>query len=99
MGMLTDYIMPVAAVICAVACYVAKTAIASERFDRFVPLVSALLGLAVVLWACGGPTPEGVAQGLVSGLAATGMYELVKNFVRLAGEGRYYIDDEDLKGE
>ena len=86
MEIFTQYIMPVAAVICAVVCYIAKTAINSERFDRFIPLCSAILGLAIVAWASGGFTPEIVAQGLVSGLAATGMYELVKQFVRMAGE-------------
>lgn len=85
MEMFTQYLMPVAAVICAVVCYVAKTAISSERFDRFIPLCSAVLGLAIVAWASGGFSPEIVAQGLVSGLAATGMYELVKQFVKMAG--------------
>ena len=86
MEIFMQYLMPVAAVICAVVCYVAKTAIGSERFDRFIPLCSAVLGLIIVAWASGGFTPEIVAQGLVSGLAATGMYELVKQFVKMAGQ-------------
>ena len=89
MEIFMQYLMPVAAVICAVVCYVAKSAIGSERFDRFIPLCSAVLGLIIVAWASGGFTPETVAQGLVSGLAATGMYELVKQFVKMAGQ----IDD------
>ena len=86
MEIFMQYLMPVAAVICAVVCYVAKTAIGSERFDRFIPLCSAILGLIIVAWASGGFTPEIVAQGLVSGLAATGMYELVKQFIKMAGQ-------------
>jgi len=86
MEIFMQYLMPVAAVICAVVCYVAKTAIGSERFDRFIPLCSAILGLVIVAWASGGFTPEIVAQGLVSGLAATGMYELVKQFIKIAGQ-------------
>jgi len=86
MEIFAQYLIPVAAVICAVVCYVAKTAIGSERFDRFIPLCSAILGLVIVAWASGGFTPEIVAQGLVSGLAATGMYELVKQFIKIAGQ-------------
>lgn len=87
MDIFVQYIMPVAAVICAVVCYIAKTAIGNEQFDRFIPLCSAILGLVIVVWANGAITPEIVAQGLVSGLAATGMYELVKQFVKMAGKG------------
>ena len=87
MEIFMQYLMPVAAVICAVVCYVAKTAIGSERFDRFIPLCSAILGLIIVAWASCGFTPETVAQGLVSGLAATGTYELVKQFIKMAGQG------------
>lgn len=92
MEIFTQYIMPVAAVICAVVCYIAKTAINSERFDRFIPLCSAILGLIIVAWASQGFTPEIVAQGLVSGLAATGMYELVKQLTKLG------IDPERAEG-
>lgn len=94
MEIFTQYLMPVAAVICAVVCYIAKTAINSERFDRFIPLCSAILGLLIVMWATWSVTPETVAQGLVSGLAATGMYELVKQFVKMAGKG---AEDGELR--
>ncbi len=88
MELFQQFIMPTATVICAVAFFVLKTAINRESFDRFIPLCSAILGLVIVAWASQGFTPEIVAQGLVSGLAATGCYELIKNFIRLAGEGK-----------
>lgn len=86
MDIFAQYIMPVAAVICACVCYILKTVISNEKFDKFIPLCSAVLGLIIVAWAMQSITPEIVAQGLVSGLAATGMYELIKNFIRMAGE-------------
>ena len=88
MEIFVQFIMPVATVICAVVCFIVKQAAQSERLDRFIPLISAVLGLLIVMWANHAVTPEIVAQGLVSGLAATGMYELVKQFVKLAGEGK-----------
>lgn len=87
MDMFLQFIMPVATVICAVICFIIKQAAQSEKLDRFIPLISAILGLVIVAWANHGFTPEIVAQGLVSGLAATGMYELVKQFVKMAGSG------------
>lgn len=85
MDIFAGYIMPVAMVICAVVCYILKNAVKSEKLDRFIPLISAVLGLLIVMWATWSISPEIVAQGLVSGLAATGMYELVKQFVKMAG--------------
>jgi len=88
MDMFLQYIAPVAMVICAVVCFIVKQAAQSEKLDRFIPLISAVLGLVIVAWANHAVSPEIVAQGLVSGLAATGCYELVKQFVQLAGEGK-----------
>lgn len=104
MDIFAPYIMPVAMVICAIVCYILKNLVQTEKFDRFIPLISAIIGLIIVVWTTLSFTPETVAQGLVSGLAATGMYELVKQFTKMQfgaanTDDKYYISDEELSND
>lgn len=55
--------------------YVVKNAIPSTEVNRFIPFICAGVGVAIVCWTNGAIDAESVVAGLVSGLAATGVYE------------------------
>ena len=48
--------------------------------NRFIPLICAVVGVGVNVWMNLGITPRIFVEGMVSGIAATGMFELVRNF-------------------
>ncbi len=83
-GILNGYFNIVVVIICACIGYVLKNAF--PKFDnRFIPLASAVLGIALTAWGNWGFSLEILATGLVSGLAATGLYEAVKNMINKFG--------------
>lgn len=61
--------------------FIIKNVVPSDYINRFIPLISALVGVLVVLWTYGTLTPEYLLSGLVSGLAATGLYEAVNQLI------------------
>lgn len=80
LSIVSQYLDIVVVIICACVGFVLKNAITA--FDnRFIPLASAVLGVALNAWANWGFSPEILATGLVSGLAATGLYEVVRNLI------------------
>lgn len=85
------YIMPVALVVALAVGFVLK-AVWPGTFNRYLPLISAVIGLGVCCWASAGVSPDIVAQGLISGLAATGMYELFSQFLKGPVEPSEYRD-------
>ena len=57
---------------------VIKTAIQSESFNRFAPLVSLIIGVGIARIAMGF-YPEALMYGIVVGLSASGLYSGVKS--------------------
>ena len=49
--------------------------------NRFIPLICAVIGLGVNIWVNLSFSPEILVTGLVSGVAATGMFEMVRNLI------------------
>lgn len=49
--------------------------------NRFIPLICGIIGLGVNIWINLSFTPEVLVTGLVSGVAATGMFEMVRNLI------------------
>lgn len=49
--------------------------------NRFIPLICAIIGLGVNIWVNMSFSPEILVTGLVSGVAATGMFEMVRNLI------------------
>lgn len=49
--------------------------------NRYIPVICGIIGLAVNLWINMAITPDIVVSGLVSGVAATGMFEMVRNLI------------------
>lgn len=68
--------------ICLCFGYVLKHVVPSEGVNRFIPLIMAVLGVAVNVWINGFSfTPEILLGGMASGLASTGMHQLFAQFI------------------
>lgn len=81
MEVLTQYLDIVIVVICAAVGFVIKNAV-PKIDNRFIPMISAVLGVVIGMWSHNWSfTPEILVMGLVSGLAATGCYELIRNLI------------------
>ncbi|MGM9544161.1 MAG: phage holin family protein [Romboutsia timonensis] len=50
--------------------------------NKYIPLIMALLGIAINIWVAGTFTPEILLGGMFSGLSSTGCYEAFKNLTR-----------------
>lgn len=91
-SVLTDFTSVVTLVICLVLGFVIKYSFKNKKLNQFIPLISAIVGVLVYAWTVGGLTPDGLAIGLVSGLAATGLYEAVRDMLNLSYES---LDNEE----
>jgi hypothetical protein len=82
MEVLNDYVVVLVLVVCLCVGFIIKQIVNNKVLNRFIPLIVGVLGIVVNLWIGGWAlTPEAVAGGLVSGLASTGMYEMLRNFI------------------
>ena len=83
MEFLNNYILLVVVGICLCVGYILKELIPGKGINRFIPLIMGVLGTLVSIWLAGWTvTPETVLEGLISGLASTGMYELFTQFLK-----------------
>lgn len=88
MEFLKDYIVLLVVGICLCIGYVIKNIVPTDKVNKFIPLIVAVLGVLLNVWVNGFAfTPEILLGGLVSGLASTGLYELFKNFIEKIGKG------------
>ena len=82
-----DYFVLLIIGICMCIGFVIKNLVPSDKINKFIPLIMALLGVIINAWVNGFAfTPEILLGGLVSGLASTGTYEFIKNIIRLTKE-------------
>ena len=82
MEFLNDYLVPMVVGICLCVGYVIKHFIPSDKINKFIPLIMAVLGVGVNWWVNGFAfSPEVLLVGLASGLASTGMHQAFKIFV------------------
>lgn len=49
--------------------------------NKYIPLICGVIGLVINIWINWSFSPEILVSGLVSGVAATGMFELVRNLI------------------
>ena len=82
MEFLNNYIVLVVVAICLCVGYVLKNIITTKKVNKFIPLIMAVLGIALNVWINLAVTPEILLGGMVSGLASTGMYEAFKQFIK-----------------
>ena len=81
MDFLNDYMVILVLVVCLCVGYIIKQIIDNKTVNRFIPLIVGIVGVLMNIWLSGALTPTVIAGGLVSGLASTGMYEMLRNFI------------------
>lgn len=81
MEFLNDYLVLVVVGICLCVGFVLKHLVPTEKVDKFIPLIVALLGVGLNIWVNRAFTPEILLGGMFSGLASTGMHQLFKQFI------------------
>ena len=79
---LNEFTVLIVVGICLCVGYVLKNIITTDQINKFIPLIMALLGLALNIWINLAFTPEVVLGGFVSGLASTGLYEAFHQFIK-----------------
>lgn len=87
LSFLTNYAVPVIVGICLCVGFVIKNAITSDKINKFIPLIMAVIGLVLSMWIANWTvTPDVILEGLFSGLASTGLYEAFRNIIELIGK-------------
>lgn len=82
MEFLNDYLVLIVVGICLCVGYVLKHVVPSEKVNRFIPLIMAVLGVVCNVWLNAFTfTPEILLGGMISGLASTGMHQLFRQFI------------------
>ncbi len=82
MEFLNDYIAVIALVAALCVGYVVKNVIPNKEINRFVPAICALTGVIILLWDAGWvATPQLVVAGMMSGIAASGLYDQFKMII------------------
>ena len=82
MDFLTDYSVPVIVGICLCVGFILKNVITTDKINKFIPLIVAVIGVVVNAWLNAWTiTPEILLSGMFSGLASTGMHQLFKQFI------------------
>ena len=78
---LTEYAVPIIVGICLCIGYVIKNIVTSEKVNKYIPLIMAILGVALNIWINMNFTPAILLGGLISGLASTGLHQAFKNII------------------
>lgn len=85
MEIFTTYIVPVIVGICLNVGYLIKNFTGAD--NRVIPVVVTVLGVALAVWMnWPAVTPEVILGGAVSGLASTGMHQLLKQWIDNGGK-------------
>lgn len=77
MEILQDFTVPITLAICFCIGYIVKKWIADVD-NRYIPTIVAVVGVIVNVWVMGTFTPEVILGGLASGLASTGLDQLIR---------------------
>ncbi len=83
MEFLNNYIVLVVVAICLCVGYVLKNVVTTDKINKYIPLIMAVLGILLNLWInTFAFTPEILLGGMISGLASTGLYEAFHQFIK-----------------
>lgn len=78
---LSDYVVLVIVGICVCVGYVLKNSFPKVD-NKYIPLIMAVLGVALNIWITGGINPEILLAGMFSGLASTGAHQLFVTLIQ-----------------
>lgn len=82
LNFLNDYLVLIVVGICLCIGYVIKHIVPGDAINRFIPLIMAVVGVALNVWISGfAITPEILLGGMFSGLASTGLHQIFKQFI------------------
>ena len=82
LSFVTNYISPIILVACLGIGYTLHT-LNNKILNSFIPIISATLGVIAAIWSLGIVDLPTIVTGMISGLAATGLYEAFKNMLNL----------------
>lgn len=78
---LSDYVVLAIVGICVCVGYVLKNSFPKVD-NKYIPLIMAVLGVALNIWITGGINPEILLAGMFSGLASTGAHQLFVTLIQ-----------------
>ena len=78
---LTNYAIPIIVGICLCVGYILKNIVTTDKVNKYIPLIMAILGIALNFWINQTITPEMLLSGMFSGLSSTGLYEAIKQLI------------------
>lgn len=82
MEFMNDYLVLVVLGICLCIGYIIKYVVPNKKVNQYIPMIVGVLGVVLNVWVNGfAISPEILLGGLISGLASTGMYEALRNFI------------------
>lgn len=82
MEFLNEYIVIAVVIACLCVGYMVKHCVPSDKVNKYIPLMVALLGVVINSWINDWSfTPQILIGGLVSGLASTGMHQAFKQVI------------------
>lgn len=94
MEFLNAYIVPVIVGICLIMGYCIKKFVKNDRLDDFIPTFACALGTVIAVWNSGAINPDILLMGMASGLASTGLYEMVTHWVEQWPKGEHVKESE-----
>lgn len=78
---LSEYVVVLVLGICLCVGFILKHLVATDKINRWIPLIMGLLGVALNVWIQGAFTPTVLLGGLFSGLASTGLHQVFKQLI------------------
>lgn len=84
MSVVTEYMIPVVVIICLVVGFIIKNYVTVIP-NHFIPIIVTVLGALLAIWVNTGVSPDILAQGLVSGLASTGLHQVLTRTLEKMG--------------
>ena len=89
---LGTYLVPVIVGICLIVGYLLKNVLPIA--NHYIPTIVTILGVALAIWTNHTVTPEVILTGMASGLASTGLHQLLKTWLEKMGG----TDDSSTSG-
>ena len=81
MEIINEYLNVIVLLICLAVGYIIKHIVPGKVINKFIPLINGVLGVGISVWINMGFSPTILLTGLISGLSATGFYEMFRQFI------------------
>lgn len=78
---LMDYAIPVIVGICLCIGYIIKNFTESQKVNKFIPLILAVVGVVLNVWINMTISPQILLGGMFSGIFSTGLHQVFKNLI------------------